>query len=736
MALVVSTMLSTIVAMAGLVVSAPLEAQSADLAVATPTSLAPGWTIYSSGFATAPLTAGTGFVVTPFNETNGAIRLAPASALGAYRSIEIEFAPGLAGRTLGLNGFGPTNNTYISGYGPQTVVAADNKATLPLPSEAFSLLYLYGVGIAPVTIRNVTLKTATAVNAVPPSVSPTAVPASVTTVPPPVTPSSSSTSGVVLAAATGFGPGWTIVNNGDWNGVTPTLGTGVTLTPAAEGASNGALRLYSRTVQSAYRSITFAFAPGRDGTAVRAWAYNTSVQVAGYDVTGIVANNTVTIALPAAFDVLYLLQLGTTQLTFTSITVNTQAPSIAPTNVVAAIVPTTDVQVLSRSSFAPGWSINTAWESLPAPSGAGMTITPNSDSQGSARIVAPSLQSAFKTLDIEFDPSVSGKAIRMWAWDNTAQIGGFSSSAVVTNNRASLSLPTVPFKFLYLYFLGSTPITFLNITARTTGSATTSTPSIASIPSMPPATVAVSSFGNAEVDTSGLPAWPTNRACRPVRVWLIGDSLTGGEPSVNEQNSFRYELYRLLSQVDQLPVQFRGSKTTGAPVASDSGFSHSGYGGWKISDLLNGNGDGYSGNVSTWAPSVNADVIVLNIGTNAPTGGADDSAQLRTLVSRLQTLAPNAVIVIGTLPKANYYGADTDPRRAAISAVARDLGAASATDKLLSVDVGAAMTTGVASPMSATDYLDGVHYSINGGVKFANALRLRVNQAVRMVGCR
>ncbi len=1027
--------LLSVVAVGGLMSSVPVSAQAADLVVVSPSAIASGWTVYNSSWASVPVTSGVGVVTTPFNETGGAVRLGPAAALSGYKTFEVEFGAGMAGKTIGLNAFGPTNSTVIAGYGPQTVVGADNKAVLALPTEAFSLLYLFGVGTANVTLRNVTLKSA------PPATTTTTgtTIASGTTTVAGVTTTVAGTPGTltVLNQTTGMAPGWKIIL-GDFNASTPFVsGTGVTVTPLAE--TLGSLRIWSTPAQSTYRSAQFSFASGRNGTLMKAWAYNAGTQVAGYEPTATISNNAATLALPTtAYDVLYLWNLGTSPITFTSIVQSTSVPSVTtttvagspttlaggststtvagaggdlaaltpsawasgwsltpdfsgtavvpaptgsgvtvtpaaetngtvrivsnslqtiyrsvevefgagmegkdvgvwafnsagqilsysqtarvtsnrlvfpapasftvillyglgaapvtfrsitlrtttstPTTTIASGVTTTtiptasgDVVALSPSAWAPGWrletdfavkapapsgsgvtvtpatdtqgtvrivsdnlqsafktvdiefgpgmdgklvgawafnsagqiasynqtatvtgnhlvfpapasftvltlyylgtapvnfrsitfrssvvapptttpggtpaasdlvalsptalsagwSMNTAWQpgGIPLVSGAGITLTPNPDTGGSARLVAPSAQSGFKSLNVEFGSGMDGKAVSIWVYDSTnTQIANFSSASTVASNTATFTLPTQPFNFIYFFGLGTAPVTFRTATFKNT----TSTP-----PTTTPG------GGVSQVDDPNIPAWPTDKTCDAVRVWALGDSLTNGESSLNHLNSFNYELLRLL-RADGLPVVFRGTRNFGPVPADDPGFSHSGYGGWNIPHLLNGNpGATGDGSVSTWAPIANPDVIVLNIGTN--TGDANDGTTLRTLVARLQQLSPNAVIVIGTLPLtlSNLTIAYDDPRRRSITQAALDLGNASSTDNILVADIETAMRSGIAgvsSPVVAADFASAnsaeVHFSVSGGVKFAQALRLRTNQAVRKIGCR
>ncbi len=212
-------------------------------------------------------------------------------------------------------------------------------------------------------------------------------------------------------------------------------------------------------------------------------------------------------------------------------------------------------------------------------------------------------------------------------------------------------------------------------------------------------------------------------------MWPLGDSLTVGgygDP-VNFTDSYRYELYRQL-RAGGADVVFRGhiglfgAFGFGAvPPAGTSGeFSHSGVGGYTAGDMLR--------EINTFFPGVRPDVIVLNLGTNA--SRADD---YRALVSRLQVLAPNAYIVLGTLPpRVPELGSRQiiDSGRLATNALIRSIGNASSVDRIFTADVTDRMLNQQA--MSNADFFDDTHLSVSGGTKFGRALQPEVAQAVSL----
>jgi lysophospholipase L1-like esterase len=134
--------------------------------------------------------------------------------------------------------------------------------------------------------------------------------------------------------------------------------------------------------------------------------------------------------------------------------------------------------------------------------------------------------------------------------------------------------------------------------------------------------------------------------------------------------------------------------------------------------------------VASFFPGVNPDVIVLNLGTNA-----GPTTDYRALVARLQALAPNATIVLGTLtPRAPELATRqiTDAGRLAMNATIRALGNESSTDRIVTADVTERMFT--QQNVSSTDFSDDTHLSVAGGAKFGRALLPEVAAAVARAG--
>lgn len=157
--------------------------------------------------------------------------------------------------------------------------------------------------------------------------------------------------------------------------------------------------------------------------------------------------------------------------------------------------------------------------------------------------------------------------------------------------------------------------------------------------------------------------------CQPldaVTIWPLGDSLTSG---FTRPGAYRPQLHADLAAAG-IPVDFVGSATNDStPYLSSNGETHhDGHSGWFISDSASSvdDGKGIFDAVPGWHSGITQpDVILLLIGTNdLNQGNLVASAPLRfeALLSRLEGLAPEARIIVGSIPMAsetNTYKAPT-----------------------------------------------------------------------------
>lgn len=142
-----------------------------------------------------------------------------------------------------------------------------------------------------------------------------------------------------------------------------------------------------------------------------------------------------------------------------------------------------------------------------------------------------------------------------------------------------------------------------------------------------------------------------------VTIWPVGDSLTSG---FNVAGAYRTQLHADLVAAGTT-VNFVGSSTADAsgPLTAAGQTRHDGHSGWFIADTAAAvdNGRGIFDRVSTWFPALSdtPDVILLMIGTNDLNQGnlvASAPSRLDSLLTRLETLSPDARIIVASIPAA------------------------------------------------------------------------------------
>jgi lysophospholipase L1-like esterase len=195
-------------------------------------------------------------------------------------------------------------------------------------------------------------------------------------------------------------------------------------------------------------------------------------------------------------------------------------------------------------------------------------------------------------------------------------------------------------------------------------------------------------------------------AADPVRVMPLGDSITDG---YGTPGGYRIELERLLRSGGHVP-DFVGSLRNGPASLVDK--DHEGHSGYPIADIAS--------SVEGWLASGRPDVVLLMIGTNDVIWNRDGRegapARLDALLGRIATAAPQARVIVSTIPP--LHG---DDRRlqvkayndALVSLVKRR---AAAGGNVALVDAHAAMSAGHISS-------DGVHPTIEGQQVIARTFR-------------
>ena len=197
----------------------------------------------------------------------------------------------------------------------------------------------------------------------------------------------------------------------------------------------------------------------------------------------------------------------------------------------------------------------------------------------------------------------------------------------------------------------------------------------------------------------------------PVEVMLVGDSLTvggygdgnggGTDPTKRFRDSYRYELWRLLSSENRSPFLFTGH--SGQPFSWGYGwggeppigsglteFAHSGVGWISIEEVIAQFRTFLAGPVG--GHPVRPDVVVVNLGSNIKA-----TPNPRGLVNEIKAALPNSVILLTTMPidlAETTAAASSD--RAALRAEWIAIGNESPSDRVFSSDPFSTMKMGFA----------------------------------------
>ena len=241
-----------------------------------------------------------------------------------------------------------------------------------------------------------------------------------------------------------------------------------------------------------------------------------------------------------------------------------------------------------------------------------------------------------------------------------------------------------------------------------------------------------------------MPAAAAIRCPTPVRILPLGDSLTYGLlASPASEDSYRGHLFRSLTQLGY-NIDLVGPNHSPLGLGGDP--DHAGFGGYTIGPDRSVDYRGTPANlakiVGDWVPALNPDMIILDIGTNDLAAGdqpvGDPAAEaadpngrvlanvaplrLRGLVDELLRLAPAAVIIVGDTPPAGASAAaDERASKAALRAMAKQLGDASDQDRVVYAPVYQRLLD--AGFHRTRDLVDGTHMTAAGGAMFAAALQ-------------
>ncbi len=273
--------------------------------------------------------------------------------------------------------------------------------------------------------------------------------------------------------------------------------------------------------------------------------------------------------------------------------------------------------------------------------------------------------------------------------------------------------------------------------------------------SAPSATTTTTTVGPTTTTTPAPTTTVASGVCQtrsgPIEVMLVGDSLTvggygdgnggGTDPAKRFRDSYRYELWRLLSNENRSPFLLTGHSgqafswgySWGGEPPIGSGlteFAHSGVGWISIEEVIAQFRTFLAGPVG--GHPVRPDVVVVNLGSNIKA-----TPNPRGLVSEIKAALPNSVILLTTMPiNLAETSAPASADRAALRSEWMAIGNESPTDRVVSSDIFATMKAGgaLSGPVVAADFADGTHFNISGGAKFAGAMLAGVRDVIERSG--
>ena len=136
-----------------------------------------------------------------------------------------------------------------------------------------------------------------------------------------------------------------------------------------------------------------------------------------------------------------------------------------------------------------------------------------------------------------------------------------------------------------------------------------------------------------------------------VRIWPLGDSITGG---YEDYGSYRRSLWMMLRAAGHR-VDFVGTITQyyeGEPDDPDFDTNHDGHWAWSTDEIL--------AKVDRWAKALTPDVVLVHLGTNDRFRGrknADIVADLAEIIAKVRAVNPSAAFFVARIiPNASSGG--------------------------------------------------------------------------------
>ncbi len=218
-------------------------------------------------------------------------------------------------------------------------------------------------------------------------------------------------------------------------------------------------------------------------------------------------------------------------------------------------------------------------------------------------------------------------------------------------------------------------------------------------------------------DGSSAPSVTNPLLSRTVRIWALGDSMTGGyEDNPSGYRSYRGTLFMML-QAAGYQIDFVGTRSLMPAVGGDP--DNDGYPGAFIGP--DGDTNNLDDKLNTLLPAINADIIILAFGWNSVFHESSSVVPIkyRNLVTRIAVAKPNAHLVVATLsPYKGLTEAQTSAQLSSYSALndmARTLGHASESDKIHLADL-------ASGGFVSGDYWDVIHWLQPGADRAARVI--------------
>lgn len=265
---------------------------------------------------------------------------------------------------------------------------------------------------------------------------------------------------VAVSTTTSVAPGWRVVVDANFNGITPSNG-GITFAPNSETA----FRVFGPG--TGFRSVEVSFGPSMVGKTVglTPWDATVSAAISGAGTSSTVdATGKAVFALPTTpFGMLYFTGINAAAVTITGIAAKVAVVGGPPTTVVGGQA---DVAVATTTTVAAGWRVvvDANFNGI-APANGGITFTPNTET--AFRVFGPG--NGFRSVEVTFGPSMVGKTVGLAPWDATVSAaisGAGTSSTVDAAGKAIFSLPTTPFGMLYFTGVNAPSVTITGIIAK------------------------------------------------------------------------------------------------------------------------------------------------------------------------------------------------------------------------------------------------------------------------------